>query len=114
MTLLRVAASADLAPGTRRRVPFPVGMKSVLVVVESDGIFALENSCPHHGSSFDGGELTKSHVVCPWHFWKVDFRTGECLHNPSICARTFPVVEEDDVVYVDVPDELLVVVETMF
>lgn len=114
MTLLRVAPAADLAPGMRRRVAFPVGMKSVMVVVEADGIFALENSCPHHGSSFDGGELTTTHVVCPWHFWKVDFRTGECLHNPSVRARTFSVIEQDDVVFVDVPDELLVVTETLF
>jgi nitrite reductase/ring-hydroxylating ferredoxin subunit len=114
MALLRVAPTADLAPGMRRRIAYPVGMKSAMVVVEADGIFAMENSCPHHGSSFDGGELTQTHVTCPWHFWKVDFRTGACLHNPAVRARTFEIVETDGVVYIDVPDELLAVTETMF
>jgi nitrite reductase (NADH) small subunit len=114
MALLPVGPAADLAPGMRRRISYPVGMKSAMVVVEDDGIWAMENSCPHHGSSFDGGELSQTHVTCPWHFWKVDFRTGSCLHNPAVRARTFAVVEEEGVVYVDVPDELLVVTESLF
>ena len=115
MALLRVGPACDLAPGMRRRVSLPVGMKSVMVLVENDGMFAIENSCPHHGSSFDGGEITPNHLVCPWHFWRVDFRTGACLHNPMVRARTFPTVEEDGIVYVDVPDELLVPpTETLF
>lgn len=115
MARLFVDKTDLLAPGMRRRVAFPAGMKSVVVMIESDGSFAIENACPHHGSSFDGGESTTTHLVCPWHFWRVDFRTGACLHNPNIRARTFGVVDEaDGNTYVEVPDELLQVTESLW
>jgi nitrite reductase/ring-hydroxylating ferredoxin subunit len=115
MARLLVAPTDALAPGMRRRVSFPAGMKSVLVLIETDGSFAVENACPHHGSSFDGGEVTTTHVVCPWHFWRIDFRTGTCLHNPNVRAQTFPVVDDPDGnTYVEVPDELLEVRESLW
>jgi nitrite reductase/ring-hydroxylating ferredoxin subunit len=102
--LLPVAPLDQLAPGMRRRVHVPGTRRVVLVFVESDGIFALENACPHHGSTFDGGEFTPTHVVCPWHFWRIDFRTGSCLHNPFVKAPTYPVTVVDGVVHIEVPE----------
>lgn len=101
--LLRVAPVNDLAPGMRRRVNVPNSRRVVLVLIENDGVFAIENACPHHGSTFDGGAVTELYLVCPWHFWRVDFRTGSCLHNPMVKAPTYPTSEIDGVLFVDVP-----------
>jgi 3-phenylpropionate/trans-cinnamate dioxygenase ferredoxin component len=96
----------DLAAGMRRRVAVPGSRRTVLVLIEDDGVFAIENACPHHGSTFDGGAVTPTHLVCPWHFWRVDFRTGSCLHNPFVKAATYPTSILDGVLHVDVAVEL--------
>jgi nitrite reductase/ring-hydroxylating ferredoxin subunit len=82
-----------LYPGMRRTVL--VGRTSVIVHVEDDGIFAIENSCPHYQVPLDQGKRKGSYIECPWHRWLVDVRTGECLHNPRVTARRFEVAEEN-------------------
>lgn len=82
-----------LYPGMRRVVT--VGRTSVLVHIEHDGIFAIENTCPHYQVELSPGARRHGYVECPWHHWLVNVRTGECLHNPRIQARTFPVVIVD-------------------
>jgi nitrite reductase (NADH) small subunit len=81
--------ATDLYPGMRRTVN--VGRTSVIVHVEQDGIFAIENACPHYQVELSAGVRRHGYVECPWHHWLVNVRTGECLHNPRIGARTFPV-----------------------
>lgn len=100
--LVRVGPVDDLAPGMRRRVTIPGTRRTILVLIERDGVYALENACPHHGSTFDGGAVTPTHVVCPWHQWRIDFRTGECFHNPFVKTPTYPVVTVDGVIHVQV------------
>lgn len=82
--------TSGLYPGLRRVVR--VGGTSVLVHVESDGIFAIENSCPHYQVDLRNGQRRHGYVECPWHHWLINIRTGECLHNPRSAARTFQVV----------------------
>jgi nitrite reductase/ring-hydroxylating ferredoxin subunit len=81
--------AVDLYPGMRRVVQ--IGQTSVLVHVESDGIFAIENSCPHYQVELNLGVRRLGYVECPWHHWLINVRTGECLHNPRQQARTLPV-----------------------
>jgi 3-phenylpropionate/trans-cinnamate dioxygenase ferredoxin component len=83
----------DLYPGWRRTVL--VGETSVLVHVEADGVFAIENACPHYQVALNTGRRRGNYVECPWHHWLIDVRTGECMHNPRISAKTFVVSESD-------------------
>lgn len=40
---------------------------------------ALNNICPHRGGPLGQGWLEGEAVVCPWHSWAFDTRTGEAL-----------------------------------
>jgi nitrite reductase/ring-hydroxylating ferredoxin subunit len=91
----------DLYPGWRRTVT--VGDASVLVHVESDGVFAIENSCPHYQVALNAGRRRGNYVECPWHHWLIDVRTGECMHNPRISATTFVVSEDQGHYVIDAP-----------
>jgi nitrite reductase/ring-hydroxylating ferredoxin subunit len=91
-----------LYPGMRRVVT--VGRTSVLVHIEDDGIFAIENTCPHYQVELSPGLRRHGYVECPWHHWLINVRTGECLHNPRIAARTFRVeIINDHVIIVGDP-----------
>jgi nitrite reductase/ring-hydroxylating ferredoxin subunit len=82
-----------------------VGSRSVLVVVEDDGIFALLNECPHYQVPLSDGRFGRGTVECSWHKWVIDVRSGRCLHG---LAQTpvFAVADIDGVVLVDVPDAM--------
>ncbi len=85
---------SDCWPGSRRLVT--VGETSVLVHIEDDGVFAIENVCPHYQVALNTGSRRHGYVECPWHHWLINIRTGECLHNPREKVRTFTVATVDD------------------
>jgi nitrite reductase/ring-hydroxylating ferredoxin subunit len=59
---------------------------------------ALQNECPHHGALLSDGVIEHGRVVCSWHGWSFDPKTGAELRNPLGSATVFPLrVEGDDV-----------------
>ncbi len=64
-----------------------------------DGTFyAIDNTCVHRGGPLGEGACEGDLVVCPWHGWEYEIKTGKCVTNPSAQVATYPVkVEGDDV-----------------
>jgi nitrite reductase/ring-hydroxylating ferredoxin subunit len=83
----------DLYPGWRRAIT--VGDTTVLVNVETDGVHAIADQCPHYEVSLHTGRRRGDYIECPWHHWLIDIRTGECMHNPRIRNQTFEVVNRN-------------------
>jgi nitrite reductase/ring-hydroxylating ferredoxin subunit len=80
----------DVVPGWRRMIQ--LGITTVLVHAEPDGVHAIANTCPHYEVALHTGRRRGDYVECPWHHWLINIRTGECMHNPRIKNRTFDVV----------------------
>lgn len=69
-----VGPADALADGQRREY---VVEGHELVVVRLDGAwYALTNRCPHQGGPLGRGRLEQGQLVCPWHQWRFDPRTG--------------------------------------
>jgi NAD(P)H-dependent nitrite reductase small subunit len=102
---VRVAAFADLPPGASLAVrigDIPVAMFNV-----SGTIHAIENMCPHAGAALDRGARTGpcgEIVICPFHGWRFDVRTGRCLQVPSESVRTFPVRVAEGAIEVEIAE----------
>ena len=47
------------------------------------------------------GNLDGNNVVCPWHEWAYDCRTGENDFDPAIKLDRFPVKAEGDDILID-------------
>lgn len=94
----RDLAPGDLREGRTRLVR--IEGKEVLVVRSRGEVFALGNACPHKGASLAQGEVHGTEIVCPWHRFRFDMRTGECVHNPRLRAETFDVRLEGERVVV--------------
>jgi nitrite reductase (NADH) small subunit len=69
-----------------------------------EGIYVLDGVCPHAGGPLGHGALHGHMVVCPWHAWEFDCRTGEHDFNPSVRVRTFPARVEGDDILIEEPE----------
>ena len=59
---------------------------------------ALNDGCPHQGAPLSEGSIEDGRIVCSWHGWSFDPRTGAELRNPLGGATVYPLlVNGDDV-----------------
>ncbi|HEV7978537.1 bifunctional 3-phenylpropionate/cinnamic acid dioxygenase ferredoxin subunit [Amycolatopsis sp.] len=98
--MIRACHAADLPEGEGVRLLAHVP----ITVFHAEGeFFAVDDTCSHQDASLADGWVEGCFVECPLHAALFDLRTGmpSCLpaKNP---IRTYPVVIEDGVVYVDV------------
>ncbi|HEX7167115.1 MAG TPA: Rieske (2Fe-2S) protein [Acidimicrobiales bacterium] len=97
----RIASLSDLPAGALRLVK--AGDKRLAVVRTGDGVFALDNACPHQGYALVQGELKDGTVTCHWHNWKFRVRDGACVLGEE-SVRSYPVRIEGDDVIADLTD----------
>jgi len=92
---------ADLAPGQVREVF--AGARPYAVCNFEGTICALDGVCIHEGGPLGEGQLEGSHLVCPYHLWEFDCRTGEYDRDPALRVATYPVRVEDGRIWIEVP-----------
>jgi nitrite reductase/ring-hydroxylating ferredoxin subunit len=93
---VKVASLSELAPGSAKAVE--VKGKAIALFNVEGTIYATDNTCLHQGGPLGEGELMGGVVICPWHQWEYDVRTGEMVGNSSVKLATYPVqVEGDDI-----------------
>ena len=116
-----------ITPGQRKIiVPFR-GRAGIGVFNVNGEYYALRNLCPHKlgplcvgrvsgrpvaaappSSHLGEPEIVRDGEVlrCPWHLWEFDLTTGQCLVDPQMRVKMYPVTIEDGqvVVYADRAD----------
>ena len=99
--MIRACALADLPPGQATRVVARVPVP----VFNADGeLYAVDDTCTHQDASLSQGWLEGCLVECPLHAASFDLRTGRPTGPPAKRpVRTYPVVVDDGVVFVDAP-----------
>lgn len=83
---------------------FRSGPYQVALFRDGDRVNAIDNECPHAGASLCGGDTDGHIVACPFHGWEFDCITGESLSVEGFDVAVYPVVIENGVVKVSVPD----------
>ena len=66
-------------------------------------IRALDGLCPHQGGYLGQGNVADGRLICPWHAWEFDCRTGENCLDPDQRVPTFPVKVEGADIFLQVP-----------
>ncbi|CAA9536264.1 MAG: hypothetical protein AVDCRST_MAG79-1397 [uncultured Thermoleophilia bacterium] len=111
---LRLAASALPPAGEIRMVE--LGRHRIGLFRVGDEVHALADRCPHRGAPLcSAGDVVTgierrpdgrlelgpagALVRCPWHKWDFDIASGECVVEPRLRVRRYPVRHDgDDVV----------------
>lgn len=83
-----VPASVDLGTGKRARVQAD-GVDIALFNVDGR-VYAIDDSCPHQGSSLFVGKLDGRMLQCPAHGLRFDLATG-CMRGGGLAVRSYPV-----------------------
>jgi nitrite reductase/ring-hydroxylating ferredoxin subunit len=114
-------ASADaVSPGERLLVEVE-GVEIAVFNVDGD-YRAYPNWCAHQGGPACEGRLTGratatydretletsvewvaegETLICPWHDWEYDVRSGRCVSKPDVQLPAYPVGVEDGELVVD-------------
>jgi 3-phenylpropionate/trans-cinnamate dioxygenase ferredoxin component len=93
---VKVMEVTDLPPGQCTAVD--VNGIAVAIFNVDGSFYAIDHFCPHQGGPLGEGWLEGELVMCPWHAWQFNVRTGESTFVPGFGVRTFQVlVEGNDV-----------------
>jgi nitrite reductase (NADH) small subunit len=69
-----------------------------LCVANVDGeICVMDNVCPHWGGPLGRGTIIKGQLVCPWHGWTFDPKTGATPNKAktAVAVHKFSLDGED-------------------
>ena len=68
---------------------FTAAGKAICVANVAGTICVLDGTCPHEGGPLGEGMIEEGRVVCPWHGYAFDARTGATENDPDLKAVVF-------------------------
>lgn len=74
----------------------------MICVANVDGVIhAMENTCLHRGGPLGAGVIEDGKVICPWHGWAWDPKTGEA-HVKGAKVEVYGVKVEGGETVIDI------------
>ena len=97
MPFIKLTTQSDLPPEGEAK-EFTVGERVVCVANVNGTISAMDNVCLHRGGPLGQGVIEGDKLVCPWHGWQYDPKTGQAVHNPTARVAVYAIkIENGDV-----------------
>jgi nitrite reductase (NADH) small subunit len=101
MPFIKLTAQSEL-PAEGEVKEFELAGKAICVANVNGVISAMDNVCLHMGGPLGQGYVERSKVVCPWHGWEYDPKTGEVDHDPRLKLAIYRIKVENGDVLVEV------------
>jgi len=90
----KLCRADELAEGQGK--PFTVDGTHLAVFRYQDKYHAVDNRCPHMGYPMSEGSVRDGVLICHWHHWEFDLKTGGCFLTSGDDLKAFPVEVRDD------------------
>jgi nitrite reductase (NADH) small subunit len=71
----KIASQSEL-PGPNEAKEFTCGDKTICIANLNGEISAMDNVCLHQGGPLGQGVIEGGKLICPWHGWAYDPKTG--------------------------------------
>ncbi len=82
-----------------------IGNDSITLVRKGKHFFAVNDACTHNKESLSKGIVNfKDEIVCPWHNYCFDLRTGREVQERSADLRTYALRLNEEGLWIEVPD----------
>ena len=83
---VRICAQGEL-PAAGQVREFMVDGRALCVANVDGAICVLDGTCPHEGGPLGEGSIVGGKLVCPWHEYAFDVRTGANEEDPEVNAE---------------------------
>ncbi len=90
----QLAPVGDFVEGEGK--PFTIEGTHLAVFLYEGQFQAIDNRCPHMGYPMSQGSIRDGVLICHWHHWEFDLKTGGCLLTSGDDLKAFPVEVRDD------------------
>ena len=104
MTQITVCRTDEVPADSALCKRLPDGLSVAVAKLQNGGGYvAFENRCPHAAGPLGLGKLKDDAVVCPWHFFRFDLKTGKPVGWESVLQlRLFPTQVQGGEVRIEV------------
>lgn len=93
----RVMDVSELPPAGEAREA-ACGDRLICIANSGGELSAMDNVCPHRGGPLGQGIVEDGKLICPWHAWAFDVKTGAAAHTPQAGVDVYEIkVAGDDV-----------------
>lgn len=94
-------AAAHNRVGLGRVTTMDIGRKKICLARNTEGLFAVNDRCPHNGASLGNGFCTdEGSVVCPLHRYHFDLKTGRARSGLGDYVQPYPIEVREDGVFI--------------
>jgi NAD(P)H-dependent nitrite reductase small subunit len=69
-----------------------------------EGLFAINNECPHRGAPLHEGFVSDGQVTCPWHQWQFQLDDGICRNIPQVRTPVYAVEVRDGGIWINLEE----------
>lgn len=87
--LVTVARVGEIPDGGRKMVQLKE--REVVIINLNGEFYAIQNLCPHEGGPVGEGDISDGEIICPWHGWMFQLKTGKCEMVDDESVVTYPV-----------------------
>lgn len=101
MPFTKLTTQSEL-PGDGEAKEFEIGDKVICVANVNGTISAIDNVCLHMGGPLGQGFVDGEKIVCPWHGWEYDLKSGQLADDPKSKLAVYPVKIENGDVMIDI------------
>jgi nitrite reductase (NADH) small subunit len=101
MPFVKLASQSEL-PAANEAKEFSYGDRMICVANVNGEIGAMDNVCLHRGGPLGEGMVEDGKVICPWHGWAWDPKTGEA-QTPGAKIAVYPLKIEGGDVLIEIP-----------
>ena len=71
--------------------PLELGGEKIIVSRQGGVVTCFQNACAHLGMAIHDGEIEDGIITCPYHQFRYDLATGECLTAPTVQLQAHAV-----------------------
>jgi|SRR3989338_9390644 len=87
---------------TDRKKAVNIGKDTIALFYLDGKVYAINGICAHKGGPLCEGQFDDQEIICPWHGFMYNVKTGICLNHPGFSVRKFKTKVDGEKVFVEV------------
>ncbi len=81
-----------------------IGDRRIALILHEGTFLAVQDSCTHNGESLSKGKINfLGEIICPWHGYRFDLRTGRACDSSCRDLVTYEVKADATGLYLAIP-----------